>query len=95
MKGKLITLWDGEIEISTPAELNTETGEITTESIDANGLETLDREYFQSDEFFNSGEEFEVCPDCHEYILKTVMMEGIGKTLFEANVCSNPDCVNS
>lgn len=86
-KGNFVSLWE-EGTITTPAELNTETGEITTESVDANGMEHL------MEEWFEDGEEYEVCPVCHEYILKTVMKEGIGKTLYEALVCSNPECEN-
>ena len=89
LKGKFTSVWDGGTEITTPAELNTETGEVSTESVDA----VLDREFFTSDEFHNAGEEFEVCPECHEYILKTVMKEEVGKT-YEALVCSDPNCDN-
>jgi hypothetical protein len=95
MKGTFISIWDGGTEIRTPAVLDTKTGEIIAESIEVNNdLDILLREYFESSEFHNSGEEFEVCPECHEYILKIVIKEGIGKTLFEALVCSNPDCDN-
>jgi len=88
MKGTFISIWDGGNLISTPAILNTQTGKITTESVDAD-VEILDREYFESQEFFNSGEEFEICPECHEYILKLVIKEGN-----EALICSNPECKN-
>lgn len=94
MKGTFVSVWDGGIEIRTPAELDEATGEVTTESVEPGDVETLDREYFESSEFVNAGEEYEVCPDCHEYILKVVMKEGEGKTLYEAQVCSNPDCEN-
>ena len=94
MKGTFVSVWDGGTEIRTPAELNTETGEVTTESTDAGNVEVLDREYFESTEFFNAGEEFEICPDCHTHILKLVMKEGIGHTLHEELVCTDPDCDN-
>jgi hypothetical protein len=94
MKGTFVSVWDNGVEIRTNAVLNTETGEVIAESVEADDVEILDREFFESDEPFNSGEEFEVCPECHEYITKVVVKEGIGKTLYEARVCSNPDCEN-
>jgi hypothetical protein len=90
MKGTFVSIWD-EGSIRTPAELNEETGEISTESVDADGMEHLMEEWFEDNE---TGDEYEVCPECHEYILKVVMKEGVGKTLYEAQVCSNPDCDN-
>jgi hypothetical protein len=94
MKGTFVSVWDSGEEIRTPAELDTETGEVTTESVQANDVETLVNEYFESSEFSNGGGIFEICPECHEYILKDVMNEGIGKTLYEVQVCTNPDCEN-
>jgi hypothetical protein len=93
MKGTFVSIWDNG-SIRTPAELDEQTGEITTESVDADGMEHLMEEWFESSEFANAGEEFDVCPVCHEYILKVVMKEGVGKTLYEEQVCSNPDCEN-
>jgi hypothetical protein len=90
MKGTFVSVWDGGSEIRTNAVLNTETGEVIAESVDAGDVENLDREYFQS----NEDDEYEICPECHEFILKTVIDEGIGKSLFERQVCSNPDCCN-
>jgi hypothetical protein len=89
-KGNFVSIWE-EGTITTPAELNTETGEITTESVDANGFEHLMEEWFEDSE---DGEEYEVCPECHEYILKSVMKDGIGSTLDEVQVCSDPECEN-
>jgi hypothetical protein len=89
MKGTFVSVWDNG-SIRTPAELNTETGEVTTESVEANGMEHLIEEWFEGED----GEEYEVCPECHEFITKVVVKEGIGKTLYEVRVCSNPDCDN-
>jgi hypothetical protein len=94
MKGTFVSIWDDGIEVSTPAELDETTGEITTESVDVSNLDILQREYFESSEFQNSGEEFEVCPECHNFITKVVVKEGVGKTLNEVPVCSDPDCDN-
>jgi hypothetical protein len=49
-------------------------------------------EWFEESE---TGDEHEICPECHECILKTIMDEGVGKSLFERTVCSNPDCENN
>jgi len=87
MKGTFISIWDDGVSIRTNAILNTETGEVIAESVEAGNVEELGREFFESSEFFNSGEEFEVCPKCHEFILKVVIKEGN-----EALVCSNPYC---
>ena len=89
IKGTFVSVWDGGVEIRTTGELNTETGEVTCDTVEAGNVETLDREYFET-----ADDEYEICPECHEYILKTVMKEGIGKTLNEVQVCSNPDCDN-
>ena len=88
MKGSFVSIWDNG-SITTPAILNVETGEITTEQVEVNGMEHLMEEWFESNEFFNAGEEFDVCPVCHKHILKTVIKDGR-----EENVCSNPDCEN-
>jgi uncharacterized protein with PIN domain len=96
MKGTFTSVWDNGEEITTPAELDETTGEVTTDSVDVDdSFDVLDREFFTSTEFKNAGEEFEVCPECHQYITKVVMKEGVGKTLYEALVCSNPDCENN
>ena len=90
LNGFFTSVWDGNTEITTPAKLNVKTGEITTESVETNDIDILEREYFT----LKSGDELEVCPECHEYILKTVMKESDGKSLYEAKICSNPNCEN-
>jgi hypothetical protein len=89
-KGTFTSVWDNDTEITSPAVLNTETGEIGAVAVEANDVDILDKEYFTDED----GEEYEVCPECHDFILKTVMKEGIGKTLYEALVCSDPECKN-
>ena len=89
-KGTFTSVWDG-IEITTPAELDLETGEINIlETVNADGLEILDEEFFTDED----GKNYNVCPECHEFITKTFMVEGTGKTLHEITGCSNPDCEN-
>ena len=88
-RGTFISIWD-EGSVRTPAQLDEATGEVTTNSVDVEGMEHLIEEMFKDED----GEEHDVCPECHEYILKVVTKEGVGKTLYEAQVCSNPDCDN-
>ena len=85
--GQFISIWD-EGTIMTAGVLDTETGRVDCDSVDGNGFEHLIEENFE-DEF---GDEHEVCDECHEFILKTVMVDGIGSCLDEVEVCSNPDC---
>jgi len=88
IKGTFTSIWDDDNDITTPAELNTKTGEVTAESVEAHDVEILNKEYFTNEK----GEEFEVCPECHEYILHTCMEPGIGHNLDEVKRCKNPDC---
>ena len=90
-KGTFISIWDGGIEISTPAELDEQTGEVYTEPINVDGLDILNREYFIDED----EKEYEICPECHTYIMKTVMKDGIGHCLDEVRVCSDPECENN
>jgi len=87
VKGTFVSVWDNGT-LSTPATLDTETGEVTTESVDANGLEHLMEEWFEDEE----GEEYDICPECHEYILHTCMEDGIGHNLDEVKRCKDPNC---
>lgn len=90
MKGTFISIWDDGIEISSPAELNEQTGELIVEQVSIDNLDILDNEIFIDE----SGNEFEVCEICHNYIMKTIMVDGIGHTYEEKSVCSNKYCEN-
>jgi hypothetical protein len=89
-KGKFTSVWDDGIFITTPAELDEATGELTTVSVEVEGLECLHREFFIDED----DNEYPVCPECHGHILKTVMKEGVGKVLYEVEVCSDSECDN-
>jgi hypothetical protein len=92
MKGTFTSVWDDGSRFTTPAILNEKTGEVITETVEdgIEDLNSLDREYFTPNE--NRDENIEVCTTCHSHILKTVMIEGIGKTLSEGQECMNPNC---
>ena len=66
-KGTFTSVWDGGIEISTPAELDERTGEVTCGVADVEGLENLERELFMID---GEDTEMEICPGCHTHIRK-------------------------
>lgn len=89
LKGTFISVWDNG-SVRTPSTLDTETGEVTTNSVDVNDdLGTLMEEVFEDEE---DGEEYDICPECHEYILHTCMEPGIVHNLDEVKRCKNPDC---
>jgi hypothetical protein len=79
---------DGSI-VTTNCTINPKTGEIDPE-VSRGPVPTgsLDEEYIT----LPGGDRKEVCQTCHEYVLKTAMVPGVGKTLNEAEECSNPNC---
>lgn len=87
IKGTFKSEWDfGDRIIETLAILDTESGELTVDQTDENieDVTTLDSETFTSED----GTEYEVCPDCHEFVLKTEIREAVGKHLYETKVCN-------
>lgn len=89
MNGTFISVWDGGLEINTPAELF-DTGEVFARPVHVEGLETLDEEYFTDE----NGKRYDICPTCHTFILKTEMVERIGKQLIERTGCTDENCDN-
>jgi hypothetical protein len=88
LKGSFVSVWEQGI-VQTEGTLNTDTGEVTCNSVESENLGSLEREYFED----KDGNEYEVCPTCHEYILKTTIdPDQVGKGLSETKVCFNPDC---
>jgi len=88
IKGTFTSVWDNG-SVITPSTLDLETGEVSTDSVEVDdNLGTLMEECFEDEE----GEEYEVCPECHEYILHTCMEPGIGHNLDEVLRCKNSDC---
>ena len=94
--GLFTSVWDGGREITTTATLDTVTGHIDAEQTDEDieELNSLDSEKFVDSE----GNEYDVCPDCHEHILKE---KDITDTDDEGNelpeiagviICSDPYC---
>lgn len=91
-RGTFTSVWDDGVEITSPAELDEETGEvIVLETAEVNGLDMLMEETFTDTE----GKVYPICPECHAYILKTEMVESTGKQLVERSGCTDPNCDNS
>lgn len=81
-KGTFTTVWDDDVKITTHATVDEITGYIDGEQVDVDdmNLDILTSEYFTDDD----GNVYDVCPECHTYILKQ------GSTC-----CMNPDCDNN
>jgi hypothetical protein len=88
IKGTFTSIWDDDVEITTNATLDTETGEVTTEAVEIDNVDILVGESFTDE----NGNQYDICPECHEYILHTCMEPGIGHNLDEVKRCKNPDC---
>ncbi|MCX5884306.1 MAG: hypothetical protein NT096_00075 [Proteobacteria bacterium] len=87
LTGSFVSVWD-EGTVQTQGTLNTKTGEVTAKFVNVPDLGSLKREYFEDE----AEDIYEVCTECHEYILKSEMNPGIGHDLNEEQVCSNKDC---
>lgn len=80
------SVWDGGSLVKTPASYNPETHLIEVDSpVDFDPDGSLTMEYIT----LPDGTDLDVCTECHEYTLKTVMKEGVGKQLHEVKECPN------
>lgn len=87
-----VSEWE-EVTVFTPAKYNPETGEIC---LDKNpDRDECRREYDLLREYIvlPNGDEIDICPDCGEYVLKTVMVDNGTSALEEIQQCSNQECV--
>ena len=87
MKGTFISYWS-EGKVATPCTLDIQSGELSPDTVDAGDMGILESEKFVAD----NGDEFDVCPDCHSYIMKTVIDDRADLSYGEYQVCSDPDC---
>lgn len=91
MNATYVSVWnDGNVIVETKCEFNSanlEIGKVETAEHIPGVLESLDREYILDSE----ENEYEVCTNCHEKVLKTRMVEGPGKTLEEEKYCEDCD----
>jgi len=83
--------WSNDSIVDTFAKLNLKSGAITlTESPD-DGCE--DRGGLEREVFIDADEnEYDVCDCCHDHIMKSVMVNGIGHCVDEDIVCSDKHC---
>jgi hypothetical protein len=89
--GNFTSVWDNG-RITTPATLDTETGELSINSVEVDdSFDRLVCEHFES----SDGELFDVCEYCHDHVLREVMepLEP-GNMLVEVERCTDPDCEN-
>jgi len=88
--GTFVSIWSDGSSIQTKATLNLQTGKVTAaQSDDTSDHGSLEQEYFED----INGQGHQICMDCHEYIVKTIMdPDKVGKGLSEIVVCSNPEC---
>jgi hypothetical protein len=86
VKGYFVSVWDDDVEVRTEAELDTKTGNITVKNkANIDGLNLLNYEFFEDED----GNEYKVCPTCHEYILKDYV-DVRTKNVLEYQAC--PEC---
>ena len=85
---QFVSVWGSNIAVSTEAtyDPDTKTFEILETADDDDNQDVLIREYLE----FPDGETLDVCTQCHDRVLETRMIEGVGKSLEERKVC--PDC---
>jgi hypothetical protein len=88
IKCSFTSVWTDGL-VTTPCVFNSETGQVDPE-VGTGPLPkgSLEREFIT----LPDGDEREVCPTCHEYILKTVMGDRADRSYGEIKVCSNPNC---
>jgi hypothetical protein len=81
--------WDDGSIVTTDCIYNETTGEVTP-AVSKGQIPTgsLIDEYIT----LNNGDEIPVCPDCHSYVMKTVVGDRRDLSYGEYKVCSDPDC---
>jgi hypothetical protein len=90
IKCEFTSEWDDGSIVTTPCIYHPKTGEVSPE-VSKGRIPTgsLEREFIT----LPDGQEKDVCPVCHGYILKTEMNPGQAKhDLIEEEVCSDPNC---
>jgi len=85
---KFTSVWDNGAELTTDATYNPGTGHVEAKSVDGDpGSDVLVREYITAGDI-----ELDVCHDCHEYVVETVMGNRADLSYGEIIQCKNPDC---
>ena len=82
--------WDDGSIVTTDCTYNEQTGEVEPE-VSKGHIPTgmVTREFITI-----KGEELTVCPECHGYVMKTVMEDLADQSYGEIEVCSDPNCID-
>jgi hypothetical protein len=81
--------WDDGAAVSTPCIYHAKTGEVEPEvSLGTIPQGQVIREFIT----LPGGDELEICPDCHGYVLKPVVGDRADCSYGEYKECSDPDC---
>lgn len=89
IKCEFTSVWDDGSVVTTPCVYDDATGQ-TDPEVSKGPVPTglVLREYITLD----NGDELEVCHDCHEYVLRTVVGDRADLSYGEYKECPNPDC---
>lgn len=82
------SVWDDGSSITTHCVYVPDTGEVFPNTSKTIPNRNLIREFIT----LKSGDETTVCPECHEYIMKTVIGDRADLSYGEYLKCMNPDC---
>ena len=92
IKCEFTSVWDDGSVVTTPCIYNEKTGYCdpkVSKGVIPTGM--VDEEYITLD----SGEQKTVCPDCHEYVMKTVIGDRDDLSYGEYEVCSDLKCAGT
>ena len=86
MKGYLIIKYRNGSLIKGEAELDSLTGEVITKI-------SYSKEGIENESFELLYESFDICPVCHNYVMKTVIGDLANLSYGEYKICSDSSCV--
>jgi len=94
IKGSFTSEWSDGSVVTTPCVYDPRTGEVVEIKVSKGRVPTgtLEREFITIPTDPLGKEELEVCPTCHEYVVKSAMVPGQGHDLDEVPSCMNPEC---
>lgn len=83
--------WDDGSIVTTPCVYNEQTGEVEPEVSEGpvpTGM--VDREYIT----LRSGKQITICPECHGYVMKTIVDDNADLSFGDHQECSDPNCID-
>lgn len=86
VEGEIVLVWDSGSKVRAPGRMHTRTGEVQcTAPASSEDPGSLEEEYFEA----HDGHVFSICTNCHEYILRHIMVEdNVGDGLHEDVECA-------